>query len=199
MAPGILGRYTRTVSRIHVRPMAHICSCSRLATLGIALAGHSLTAQVHLFTEQSIYTTVFNWEAHQGHYKVLLVRDSTLPGFVLKFGRFGPTGSDTAFLDKRQEAALVPVDTAAVMVPVVLLGDTIEHSRDWDPIYRRRDRPSPVLRLSGLALTPDSSRAAILVQRRCAPGLCGDMVRLELHRSPDTPWRVDSVRTVLVY
>jgi len=118
--------------------MTYDWSCFSAVALGIALARPTLTTQVRSTTEQSIYTTVLNWVAHQDHYKVLLVRDSTLPGFVLRFAGSGPRGSDTTFLDQDQEAFPVPIDTEAVIVPVVLLGDSVEHSRDWDRIYQGR-------------------------------------------------------------
>src|SRR5229473_4320831 len=99
--------------------MARMNSYLRVVALSTVLGAGSLDAQGDSI-DRSIYTTVLNWVSQRRHYRLLLVRDSTLPGHVMRFGRCRAQGADTAYHDEDQEGRSVLLDSEAIAVRVIL-------------------------------------------------------------------------------
>jgi len=120
----------------------------------------------------------------------LFVRDSA-GAFSLAFSLvFSPSDGPSVSLS---------VDSLSAPVPIVLLGDSIEGTRDWRPIYRGTRHASGVLRLYRPAFNADTSTATTWLQNRCGPALCGGIEQIQLERRIDGAWTIVASHFVVYY
>jgi hypothetical protein len=132
--------------------------------------------------EYRVYAAILGDVTKRLRASQLLVRDSA--------GAFNVPGDGKLRLS---------ADSLSAPVPIVLLGDSIEGSYDWRPLYRNRRDASGVLRLYRPVFNADTSAATAWLQNRCGPALCGSIEEIQLERRIDGTWTIVASRHVLSY